>query len=34
MSDMANDVNVDIDVKSPWGDIHIHYDDENDNDKD
>lgn len=34
MSDMANDVNVDIDVETPWGDIHYDDDDENDNDKD
>ena len=31
MSDMTNDVNVDIDVETPWGDIHIHYDDDDEN---
>lgn len=26
--DFISNFNVDIDVETPWGDVHIHYDDE------
>ena len=34
MSDMTNDFILDIDVDTPFGDIHIHYDDNGEKDDD
>ena len=34
MSDMTNNFILDIDLDTPFGDIHIHYDDDDEKDDD